>query len=399
MPGRRHLARGYLGRPELTAERFVAHPLGGRLYRSGDKARWRPDGTLEVLGRLDDQVKLRGYRIELGEVESALRTHPAVAAAAAMVRSDQGTPRLVAYAVPQAGAGVELWPSVAEYFVYDDMLYYAMSSDEVRNEAYRKAIGAAVKDRVVLEVGTGPDAVLARMCVEAGARQVYAVEILEASYQKAVALINELGLAEQVKVILGDARQLSLPEPADVCVSEIVGAIGGSEGAAVIINDSWRLLSGDGVGTARQVPSRSLTQMAAVSLPDDFAGQPAFSPLGARYVTKVFDQVGYPFDLRLCLKGAKPSYLCSNAEAFEDLEFSSPVPTEGRHQVELCINRVCRLDGLLLWLRLETCPGVWLDALEEQLCWLPVWLPLFSPGVTSRPGRCAGPRGGPLLGG
>ena len=75
------LARGYLGRPELTAERFIAHPLAaGRLYRSGDLARRLPDGDVEYLGRIDHQVKIRGFRIELGEIEAALGLHPAVAA-------------------------------------------------------------------------------------------------------------------------------------------------------------------------------------------------------------------------------------------------------------------------------------------------------------------------------
>lgn len=118
VPGELHiggvgLARGYLNRPDLTAEKFIADPfrsnLDERVYKTGDLARFYPDGKIEFLGRIDHQVKIHGYRIELGEIEAALSTHPAVGACVVVAREDRpGDKRLVAYVVPQPGRIIPL---------------------------------------------------------------------------------------------------------------------------------------------------------------------------------------------------------------------------------------------------------------------------------------------------
>ena len=134
VPGELHiggdgLARGYLNRAELTAEKFIKDPFSGkpdaRLYKTGDLARYLPDGNIEFLGRLDFQVKVRGFRIELGEIEAALARHPAVKQDVVVVREDApGDKRIVAYLVAQPGqspTGAELRPflktSLPDYMV------------------------------------------------------------------------------------------------------------------------------------------------------------------------------------------------------------------------------------------------------------------------------------------
>ncbi len=114
VPGELHIggtgvALGYLNRPELTAERFLPDPFASepaaRMYRTGDRARWRSNGTLEYLGRLDFQVKIRGFRVELGEIETALSRHPGIAQAVVQPNLDAaGVSRLAAYLVPRGTA-------------------------------------------------------------------------------------------------------------------------------------------------------------------------------------------------------------------------------------------------------------------------------------------------------
>lgn len=122
VPGEIHIggagvARGYLNQPELTADLFVPDQFSterqARMYRSGDLGRWRPDGTIEFLGRNDKQVKVRGFRVELGEIEAQLERHPLVKQATVLAREDApGEKRLVAYVIPCSQGGMEITPDV-----------------------------------------------------------------------------------------------------------------------------------------------------------------------------------------------------------------------------------------------------------------------------------------------
>jgi amino acid adenylation domain-containing protein len=380
------VARGYLGRPELTRERFSRDPFANdpfaRMYRTGDRCRFLADGNLEFLGRVDDQVKVRGHRVELGEVERAMGSSRLVRSCAVALRKDEsGRDELVGYVVPNT-TRAELWPSVGEYFVYDDLLYYAMSNDRVRTEAYRVAIAKKVKGKTVVDIGSGADLVLARMCLDAGAERVYAIEMLDSAVDRARRLAATLDVGDRLVLLHGDSRDLELPEPVDVSVSELIGTIGSSEGVIPLLNDARRFLKPDG----EVIPLRCVTWVAGLCLPDELVEAPRFNEVPAFYAEQLFASRGRRFDVRVGVKNLPHDAVISTPAVFEELVCSGPMLEEGTTDVELIIQRDGRLDGLLLWITLFVDADEQVDVLRSETSWLPVFLPVFSPPVEVQAG-------------
>jgi amino acid adenylation domain-containing protein len=380
------LARGYLNRPELTRRRFVPHPFveetGARLFRTGDRGRYLASGDIEFLGRVDGQVKIGGFRIETGEIQATAASHEAVRAVHVTTRdSGSGRARLVAYIVPQVEEA-EIWPSVGEYFVYDELTYYAMTHDEARNRAYRLAISDQVKGKTVLDLGTGADALWARCCVAEGAKHVYAIEMLDHAYVEAKRTISRLGLEDRITLLNGDSTRLNLPEQVDVCVSELIGTIGSSEGAVPILNDARRFLKPGGT----IIPHICITKIAAVALPEHMRARPCFTELTQAYVDKIFSASGFPFALRVCLKNLSDDAVVSDAADFETLDFTDRIEPEQQNQLSMTITRDAKIDGFLLWINLYPSPDLFIDVISGEHSWLPVFFPVFYPGLNVREG-------------
>lgn len=384
------LARGYLNRPELTAEKFIPNPFGsGKLYKTGDLCRYLPasggagSGSLEFLGRIDDQVKIRGFRIELGEIEAVLAGHPLVREAAVVTHQEShdkqpGEKHLVAYYVPQKqNKAVKLWPSHGDYQIFDDVMYYAMTNDRLRNYHYKSAIEKQVKDKVVVDIGTGKDFIQSKFCLEAGAKRIYAIEAQPDAYRQAKNTVEKLGLQDKIILIHGKSTEVALPEPVDACVSELIGTIGSSEGVIPILNDARRFLKPDGA----MIPEKCLTKIAAVRLPEDFADEPHFSEISGHYGKLIWEKIGYRTDFRVAIQNFPHRNVMSGPAFFEELDFGAYVTPEESNSVTLTIEKSGRIDGFLLWLNLHTVDGQVIDTLADDYSWLPVYWPVFYPGV------------------
>lgn len=272
---------------------------------------------------------------------------------------------------------IELFPSVGEYPVYDGYLYHLMTNDEYRNHHYRAAITQVVAGKTVVDIGTGQDAILARFAAEAGAQKVYALERSHRSYTLAVERIEELGLADRIQVLYGEAAALELPELVDICLSEVIGNIGGSEGVAVILNDARRFLKPNGL----MIPMRCITQIAAVTIPDEILHRPQFGEYASHYTQQLFDVVGYPFDVRICLNHLPSTHFLSGAAIAENLDFTTFANPETSVPFALTMTRSGRLDGFLLWINLYTAANEMVDSLARKCNWSPIFLPVFEPGL------------------
>jgi protein arginine N-methyltransferase 1 len=265
---------------------------------------------------------------------------------------------------------------MGEYPVYDDHVYDAFDACDDRHRAYRDAIRAAAPGKVVLDIGTGRDALWAVEAAHAGARHVYAIEAEPRFAARAAETVESAGLADRVTVLAGFSTGLALPTPAEVCVSEIVGNIATAEGAIPVLDDARARLCAPG---CVWIPFRAQTWAAAVDLSD--AGPLGLAAESLPYLHAIFDTAGGPFDPRLCLAGPAGDALISSCAPVESVVFETEHVTT-RDDARLRIALPATMTGVLLWARVAASSrgGREVDALSGGTrAWAPVYIPLPEP--------------------
>ena len=285
------------------------------------------------------------------------------------------------------GRAAQFWASLGEYPVYDANTYNMMTNDRVRTGRYFNAVNKYAPGNTVLDIGTGADLNWAVASVEAGAVKVYAIEEILESYEKASAKILTLGLEDKISLIYGNSLKVELPEKVDVCVSEIIGTIGSSEGVCVALKDARaRFMKPDAI----MIPQRCVTKIAGVTLPEELYANSGFDDRPFPYVglipmksvEDVLNSIGYPFDCRLCISNFPQSNFLSSMGTIEDLFFDNEIESRYDFETSVVISKSGRLDGFLLWLNLWVdMEDSVIDTYNDQTSWAPVYFPAFDEGI------------------
>ena len=269
-----------------------------------------------------------------------------------------------------AAGNIILCPSWGEYPVYDDLAYDVMCYDEDRMGAYRRAITKAAKDKTVVEIGTGSRAPLALMCAEAGAKMVYAIEADKDAAGQAKELIKSKNLDHKIKIIHGYSTDVQLPEKVDLCVSEIIGNIGSSEGAISILESADCFLKND----ACKIPERCQTHIAPVLLPDNLYESDLTKEVLQGYLNRMFQAVGHEFPItRYAVYNFPESNIIAAPEIFEDIHFNDNPSPEADRSNQFCISEDRRFNGFLLWVSLHVDKDNIINTFRN-MSWAPVYL-------------------------
>ena len=253
----------------------------------------------------------------------------------------------------------------------DNFMYHILCYDTVRMDAYRSVIRKTVQGKKVVEIGAGARLPLTLMCAESGAEIIYAIEGNPDAANQAARLAEEKGFSHKIRIVTGHSSEITLPEKADVCLSEIIGCIGSSEGAVVTLKDAKRFLKPDGV----MIPQRCVTKIAPVFLPDKLYTDAFIKDISERHVRGVCEAAGREVEFsRFQIFNFPESNLIAEPQIFEDLRFNGSLCAEYAASVSFPISSDSIFQGFLLWLNLYVDSETMIDSFRGT-SWGAVYIP------------------------